>query len=212
MLTLERLKTIAEQAERHLADWGLRGVAIDCETDSDDFVISVVDDTKPFVETFAIVRQDGWMSIDLNPRNHMVIKVGDWDDQDLSLMFAFSALSNLLSHKTGWLPLTDTSLILSWGYDRTENAWAVEVLAIKGEPYTDPPSTAVELTLNVTVKGKRAALRGLLCGDDWDVTLKQVGDFDTMMRALVGVVLAFVGCGTHHSLKEANHNDRQGRF
>jgi hypothetical protein len=33
-----------------------------------------------------------------------------------------------------------------------------------------------------------------------------------MMRALVGVVLAFVGCGTHHSLKEANHNDRQGRF
>jgi hypothetical protein len=212
MLTLERLKTIAGQAERHLADWGLRGVAIDCETDSDDFVISVVDDTKPFVETFAIVRQDGWMSIDLNPRNHMVIKVGDWDDQDLSLMFAFSALSNLLSHKTGWLPLTDTSLILSWGYDRTENAWEVEVLVIKGEPYTDPPSTAVELTLNVTIKGKRAALRGLLCGDGWDVTLKQVEGFNAVMRALVGVVLAFVGCSTHHSLKEANYNDRQGRF
>jgi len=200
MLTLERLKTIAGQAERHLADWGLRGVAIDCETDSDGFAVDVVDATKSFVETLAIVRQDGWMTIDLNPRNHMVIKVGDWNDQDLSLMFAFSALSNLLSHKTGWLPLTDTTLILSWGYDHTENAWEVEVLAIKGEPDADPPSD-VELTLIVTIKGKRATLRGLLGGNGWDVTLKQVGGFNTVMRALVGVVLAFTGSTEQNLLK-----------
>jgi len=198
MLTLERLKTIAGQAERHLADWGLRGVAIDCETDNDGFALDVVDDTKSFVETFAIVRQDGLMTIDINPRNHLVFKGGDLGDQDLSLMFALSALSNLLSHKTGWLPLTDTALHLSWGYDHRENAWEVEVLAIKGEPYADPPSGA-ELTLNVTIKGKRAALRGLLSGDGWDVTLKQVGDFNTTMRALVGVLLAFTS-GQHPNL------------
>jgi hypothetical protein len=193
MLTLERLKTIAGQANRYLAVWGLRGVAIDCETDSDGFTLNVVDAAKSLVETFAIVRHNGLMTVDLNPRNHLVIKVDKLTDQDLSLMFALSALSNLLSHKTGWLPLTDTTLILSWGYDHTENAWEIEVLAIKGVPYADPPSTAVELTLNMTIKGERAALRGLLGGDSWDVTLKQVGDFNTLMRALVGLVLAFAG-------------------
>jgi hypothetical protein len=196
-LTLERLKAIAGQAKRYLADWGLSRVSIGCETDGDDtFTLNVVDEAKSFMETFALVRHDGLMTIDLNPRNHLVIKVSDLGDQDLALMFAFSALSNLLSHKTGWLPLTNVTLILGWGYDHTGNAWSVEVLAIKGMPYADPPSD-VELTLNATITGKRAALRGLLCGDQWDVTLKQVGGFNTVMRALVGLVLTFVGYGEH---------------
>jgi hypothetical protein len=198
----ERFKSAAEQAEQHLRAWGLGGVAIDCETDSDDFVISVVDDTKSFVGTFAIVRQDGWMSIDLNPRNCLVIKVDDWGDQDLSFMFAFSALSNLLSSKTGWLPSTDTTLILSWGYDHTENAWEIEVLAVKDTPYVDPPSDVL-MTLNLVLGGmERAVLRGLLSGNGWDVTFKRSGDLNTLMRALVMLAIAFTSGQLPNPTKE----------
>jgi hypothetical protein len=209
VLTLERLKSATEQAEQHLRAWGLSGVSVECEDDEDVLAIKVVDEAKSFAETFAIVRHDGWMTISLNPRNHMVIKVDDWGDQDLSLMFAFSALSNLLSSKTGWLPSTDTTLILSWGYDHKENAWEVEVLAIKDVPYTDPPSE-VTLTLNASLlKGGQVALSGLLCGKEWDITFKRTGSFHSLMRALVGLVLAFAACNDHN-LKVVNSSDRQG--
>jgi hypothetical protein len=209
MLTLERLKSVAGQAEQHLRAWGLSRVSVECEDDEEVLAINVVDGAKSFAETFAIVRHDGWMSIDLNPRNRLVIKVDDWGDQDLSLMFAFSALSNLLSSKTGWLPLTDTTLILSWGYDHKESAWEVEVLAIKDVAYTDPPSE-VTLTLNAKLlKGERAALSGLLCGKEWDITFKRTGSFHSLMRALVGLVLAFAACNDHN-LKVVNSCDRQG--
>jgi hypothetical protein len=209
MLTFERLKSVAEQAEQHLRAWGLSRVSVACEGDDDGFAVMVVDDAKSFTEIFALIRHDGWMTIDLNPRNHLVFKVGGWGDQDLSLMFAFSALSNLLSSKTGWLPLTDTTLILSWGYDHTENAWEVEVLAIKDAPYTDPPSE-VTLTLNATLlKGRRVALSGLLCGKEWDITFKRTGSFHSLMRVLVGLVLAFAACNDP-TLKVVNSGDRQG--
>jgi hypothetical protein len=157
------------------------------------FAIKVKDDTKSFAETFAWVTHDGTMTVDINPRNHMVTKVDGFTDHDLSLIFAFSALSNLLSSKTGWLPSTDTALILSWGYDHTKNAWEVEVLAIKDAPYTDPPSE-VTLTLNATLlKGERVAFSGLLCGDGWDISLKRTGSFHSLMRLLVGIVMSFVG-------------------
>jgi hypothetical protein len=200
-MTLERLKSIAGQAERHLADWGLSRVSIGCETDDDDyFTLNVVDEAKSFVVTFAMVRHDGLMTINLNPRNHLVIKVDDLSDQDLSLMFAFSALSNLLSHKTGWLPLSATALILSWGYDHTENAWEVEVLAIKDVPCVDQ-SSDVLMSLNLVLGGKgRAALRGLLSGNGWDVTFKRLGDLNTLMRAMVMLALAFAS-GLNPTLK-----------
>ena len=192
-MTFDRLKSVAGQAEQHLRAWGLSKVSVECEDDDDVFAIKVVDEAKSFTETFASVRHDGWMTIDLNPRNHLVLKVGGWSDQDLSLMFAFSALSNLLSSKTGWLPLTNTTLTLSWGYDHEENAWEVEVMAIKDAPYTDPPSE-VMLTLNATLlKGGRVALSGLLCGKEWDIAFKRTGSFHSLMQALVGLVLAFVG-------------------
>jgi hypothetical protein len=197
-MTWEQLKSAAEQAERYLREWGLSRVSVECEDDDDIFAIKVVDGAKSFTETFALVRHDGWVTINLNPRNHLVIKVGDWTDQDLSLMFAFSALSNLLSHKTGWLPLSDTALILSWGYDHTENAWEVEVLAIKDVPYVDPQSDVL-MSLNLVLGKEQAALRGLLSGDGWDVTFKRSGDLNTLMRALVMMSLAFAS-GQHQNL------------
>lgn len=197
-MTWEQLKLAAGQAERYLREWGLSRVSVECEDDDDIFAIKVVDGAKSFTETFALVRHDGWVTINLNPRNHLVIKVGDWTDQDLSLMFAFSALSNLLSHKTGWLPLSDTALILSWGYDRTENAWEVEVLAIKDVPYVDPQSDVL-MSLNLVLGKEQAALRGLLSGDGWDVTFKRSGDLNTLMRALVMMSLAFAS-GQHQNL------------
>jgi len=208
-VTFDRLKSVAEQAEQHLRAWGLSKVSVECAEGNDGFAIKVVDGAKSFTETFASVRHDGFMTVDLNPRNHLVFKVGDWSDQDLSLMFAFSALSNLLSSKTGWLQLTDTTLILSWGYDHEKNAWEVEVLAIKDAPHTDPPSE-VTLTLNATLlKGGRVALSGLLCGKDWDIAFKRTGSFHSLMRVLVGLVLAFAACNDP-TLKVVNSNDRQG--
>ena len=190
-MTWERLKSAAEQAEQRLRAWGLSRVSVECEDDDDVFAINVVDEAKSFTETFAIVKNDGWMTINLNPRNHTVFKVDDWGDQDLSLMFAFSALSNLLSSKTGWLPLTNTTLIFSWDYSHKENAWEVEILAIKDVPYVDPPSD-VMMTLNLVLGGKeRAILRGLLSGNGWDVTFKRSGDLNTLMRALVMLAIAF---------------------
>jgi hypothetical protein len=191
-VTFECLKSVTEQAEQHLKAWGLSKASVDCEGSDYGFAIKVVDDTKPFTATFALISHDGLMTIDLNPRNHLVIKVDGLTDQDLSLMFAFSALSNMLSHKTGWLPLSNTTLTLSWGYDHTENAWEVEILAIKDAPHTDPLSGFM-MTLNVMLKDGRAALRGLLSGDGWDISLKRLGSFNSLMWVLVGLMLAFVG-------------------
>lgn len=195
-MTFDQLKAVAGQAEQHLKAWGLSRVSVEYEDDGDVLAFKVVDDAKSFAETFAIVRHDGRMTINLNPRNHLVLKVDDWSDQDLSLMSAFSALSNLLSHKTGWLPLSDATLILSWGYNHTRNAWEVEVLAIKDVPHADPPPDVL-MTLNLVLGGKeRATLRGLLSGNGWDVTLRRSGDLNALMRALVMLALAFVS-GQH---------------
>jgi len=193
-MTWERFKSAAEQAKQYLNEWGLSTVSVECEEEDNALTFMVVDEAKPFTTTIALVRHNGWVVIDLNPRNHLVAKVDNLPDQDLSLMLALSALSNLLSSKTGWLPLTDTTLILSWSCDHTENAWEVEVLAVKDMPYTDPPSE-VTLTLNVTLlKGGRAALSGLLYGREWEVTFNQKGSFHSLMRVLVGLVLAFAVC------------------
>jgi hypothetical protein len=210
-VTFERLKSVTEQAEQHLKAWGLSKAFVDCEGSDYGFAIKVVGDTKPFTATFALISHDGTMTIDLNPHNHLVIKVDGLTDQDLSLMFALSALSNLLSHKTDWLPLSDATLILSWGYDHTENAWEVEVVAIKDAPHADPPSGFM-MTLNIMLKDGRAALRGLLSGDGWDISLKRLGSFNSLMRALVGLVLAFAGSNKQNMLKEASLNDSQGRI
>jgi hypothetical protein len=54
------------------------------------------------------------------------------------------------------------------------------------------------------LKGERVVLSGLLCGKEWDITFKRAGSFHSLMRVLVGLVLAFAVCN--------NHNLKGGEF